>query len=102
MQPSARPARGVEWLPTMPWNRCPPSRGISAHLPWNTQSPRLLQRRCIDPSAAFVLFVQKFGGAAHEFRIAAAERIAEQAFHFELFIQGAANDLENRLLGGLN
>ena len=23
-------------MPTMPWNECPPSRGMSAHLPWNT------------------------------------------------------------------
>ena len=33
----ASSARGLEWLPTMPWNECPPSRGMSAHLPWNTQ-----------------------------------------------------------------
>ena len=31
------PARlRVEWLPAMPWNECPRSRGISALLPWNT------------------------------------------------------------------
>lgn len=30
-------ARGLEWLPTMPWNPCPRSRGTGAHLPWNTQ-----------------------------------------------------------------
>ena len=26
----------LECVPTMPWNECPPSRGMSAHLPWNT------------------------------------------------------------------
>ena len=28
----------MEWLPTMPWNECPRSRGIDAHLPWNAQA----------------------------------------------------------------
>ena len=36
LQPSASSARGLECVPTMPWNECPPSRGMSAHLPWNT------------------------------------------------------------------
>ena len=37
MKPSVKPAAHlrVEWLPTMPWNECPRSRGIDAHLPWN-------------------------------------------------------------------
>ena len=39
MKPSVKPAAHlrVEWLPTMPWNECPPSRGFDAHLPWNAQ-----------------------------------------------------------------
>ncbi|MCB0073297.1 MAG: cupin domain-containing protein, partial [Caldilineaceae bacterium] len=40
MKPSVKPAAHlrVEWLPTMPWNECPRSRGIDAHLPWNAQT----------------------------------------------------------------
>ena len=33
---SVSSARGLECVPTMPWNECPPSRGMSAHLHWNT------------------------------------------------------------------
>ena len=29
----------MEWLPEMPWNECPRSRGITAHLSWNAQKP---------------------------------------------------------------
>ena len=37
MKPSVKPAaqHRVEWLPRMPWNECPRSRGIPAHLPCN-------------------------------------------------------------------
>ena len=37
MRPSVKPAPHlrVEWLPTMPWNECPGSRGIGTQLPWN-------------------------------------------------------------------
>jgi hypothetical protein len=37
MKPSVKSAAHlrVEWLPTMPWNECPRSRGIGAQLPWN-------------------------------------------------------------------
>ena len=39
MKPSVRSAARdlVERLPAMPWNECPRSRGIDAHLPWNAQ-----------------------------------------------------------------
>ena len=39
MKPSVKSAAHlrVEWLPTMPWNECPRSRGISAQLSWNAQ-----------------------------------------------------------------
>jgi len=59
MKPSVKSAAHlrVEWLPTMPWNECPPSRGISAQLPWNahpavvipvmTQHYAMLQRNLI-------------------------------------------------------
>jgi len=37
MKPSVKPPYHlrVEWLPAMPWNECPRSRGIGALLPWN-------------------------------------------------------------------
>ena len=40
MKPSVKPAARdpVERLPAMPWNECPRSRGIDAHLPWNAQA----------------------------------------------------------------
>ena len=28
----------MEWPPTIPWNPCPRSRGIDAHLPWNAHT----------------------------------------------------------------
>jgi hypothetical protein len=60
MKPSVKPAAHlrVEWLHKMPWNECPPSRGIDAHLPWNAHG-----RRAIDFRGTDSLFVGSEAGA---------------------------------------
>jgi len=57
MKPSVKPAARlrVEWLPAMPWNECPRSRGIGALLPWNTHADLIADITAGYPDAKYAL-----------------------------------------------
>lgn len=47
----------MEWLPTMPWNPCPRSRGTGAHLPWNTHFNYISQNFDPTPAAFSTVYI---------------------------------------------